>query len=1331
MSDHPKRRSVAAAPRRLSFLLLAAVVLTLPAAASAVQADKPAAAPKYRVLVVTAGVKKDGGLNEAGIAAIKAIGKDDGSKDAPDAKFSLKVASDADQIAEQFTDANLAKYRAVVFLDTGDADLLNDAQRIAFESYFHNGGGFLGIGSAIETEPSWQFYTDILGTRASGRTDVQSATVKVADRVHDATKSVPQTWNRTDAWYNFAASVRGFAHVLATVVEDPFGPQPQGQVLDGIAGGTMGADHPVAWCKDYKGGRSFYTAGGNTKDSFGETAFRSHLEGAIDWTAGVADPVYSDCGATVLANYQQIKISGPPNTSEPIGFDQFPDGRVIQTDRRGGVRLHNPATGTTQVIANFADPSVPLTQRIYTNSEDGMYGPGIDPDFATNQWVYLYYSPQVVTNIKYSDGTAGHTNDFSAAPFLNGASPTTGASPSVWDPWIGYFQLSRFKFVDDAPGVPAHLDLASEQQIIRVPVNRGACCHVAGDLDWDTHGNLWVVTGDDSAAGSGDAGAWGQSIDQKTDETQTIRVSATTTGGTFTLTFNGQTTAPIAFNANAAAIASALGALSNIGAANVQVTGTGTVNTANQTALWKGTFEEQGVPQLTSNSTGLTGTSPTVAIATTREGGLFRAPFTDSSRSALNTNDLRGKILRIRVKDADIAAAEANKLDLGSGGAYTVPAGNLFPLVAGGPQAKTRAEVYAMGFRNPFRIQVDADDVAYVSDYSPDSQTPQQFHGTPGVGRFEIVRTPANYGWPYCFKPDLPEYPWNVNLQVPMNLTDHQPVPAGVTPQPYDCVNAAGVPNNDWWNVNGGASVDPGRIVTPALTAPDIWYSYRDNNTATPLGTPCFTFYGPAALTAPAAPGSTTSCPRLFPELYTGGVGPHGIAKYEYDPANPSPTKFPPYYDGSVILGEFTQDTLREVKLDSQNRVFKINQFLNCGQFGTRPATSPFECDNPMDMQWGADGSFYLLTYGDGFFAINADAGMYRWDYVKGLRPPTAVLTADRTDGPTPLTVAFSSAGSNDPDPGDSISFEWDFGDGSAHSVDPNPTHTYPARGRYTAVLTVTDSSGDSNSQSTVITAGNTSPTLVVSTPVAGGTFGFGNDIAFTLTVTDPEDGAVDCSEVQVTFVLGHDTHGHAEGGTTGCSGVLHTDANDVAHGGNVFGVISATYTDHGVGHDNVQTLSTTSQVQIRQKHQEVEFVVSQAGTNTATNTDGPPPGSSGVHRGSLAAGDWIQLNGPFNLVNVDSLTFRVADAAAGRTAGSPLAAVEVHQDTLTGPIVQTANLVSTGGTAVWTSQTFPISLSGAHELFLVFRAVTGGSTGGNLFNLNWTEFGGPGVGQS
>ena len=213
-------------------------------------------------------------------------------------------------------------------------------------------------------------------------------------------------------------------------------------------------------------------------------------------------------------------------------------------------------------------------------------------------------------------------------------------------------------------------------------------------------------------------------------------------------------------------------------------------------------------------------------------------------------------------------------------------------------------------------------------------------------------------------------------------------------------------------------------------------------------------------------------------------------------PGNPSPTKFPPYYDNSVILGEFTQDTLREIKLDSQNRVFKINSFLDCGQVAD-PAFL-FECDNPMDMQWGADGSFYLLTYGDGFFAINPDAGMYQWDYVKGTRAPKAVLTTDKTDGALPLTVNFSSAGSSDDDPATRSA-------SSGTSATAPRTRSTPTRltrtrraGRYTAVLTVTDSSGKSDDGEHGDHGRQHEPTVVVTTPVDGGTFAFGDSIPFT-----------------------------------------------------------------------------------------------------------------------------------------------------------------------------------------------------------------------------------------
>ena len=60
-----------------------------------------------------------------------------------------------------------------------------------------------------------------------------------------------------------------------------------------------------------------------------------------------------------------------------------------------------------------------------------------------------------------------------------------------------------------------------------------------------------------------------------------------------------------------------------------------------------------------------------------------------------------------------------------------------------------------------------------------------------------------------------------------------------------------------------------------------------------------------------------------------------------------------------------------------------------------------------MDMMWGDDGNFYLLTYGDGFFAINPDAALVKFSYVKGLRAPIAVLErdADRRAGPADRRV--------------------------------------------------------------------------------------------------------------------------------------------------------------------------------------------------------------------------------------------------------------------------------------------------------------------------------------
>jgi hypothetical protein len=225
------------------------------------------------------------------------------------------------------------------------------------------------------------------------------------------------------------------------------------------------------------------------------------------------------------------------------------------------------------------------------------------------------------------------------------------------------------------------------------------------------------------------------------------------------------------------------------------------------------------------------------------------------------------------------------------------------------------------------------------------------------------------------------------------------------------------------------------------------------------------------------------------------------------------------------------------------------------------------------------------------------------------------------------------------------------------------------------------------------------------------------------VTVTDPEDGStVDCNRVQVTFVLVHDTHGHGEATATGCSGVLPTDPSFATHGGYLAGGISVSYTDNGANGQPALTTQTQHIVQL--KRQDVEFALDQDGTGTANTADV----GGGQHRNSLDPGDWIALNNRFYFGNMNQeIVFRFANNAA---AGSTRGLVEVHLDSVTGPVAATCTLTATGSNNTFTSQTCPFTtpVTGSRRIFLVFRQATGGPAS-NFGNLNWVGFNGPGHG--
>ncbi|MFC5940573.1 ThuA domain-containing protein [Micromonospora harpali] len=599
----------------------------------------------------------------------------------------------------------------------------------------------------------------------------------------------------------------------------------------------------------------------------------------------------------------------------------------------------------------------------------------------------------------------------------------------------------------------------------------------------------------------------------------------------------------------------------------------------------------------------------------------------DAARSAGNTNDLRGKLLRIRPS---------------AGGGYTIPAGNLYPEGT----AQTRPEVYAMGFRNPFRFSIDpANGWVYLADYGPDRNPPTTNRGPEGLVELNVIKAPGNYGWPFCHGDNQPYAPFNPDT--------------GVVGAKFNC-NA---PVNNSPNNTGLTSLRP-------IVAPNIWYGYGTSPT--------------------------------FPELGSGGSAPMGGPVYRYDAANPSATKFPPYYDGVHFFYEWSRSYIKEVHFDSATAVTRTNPFLPGGRF-----------NKPMDMEFGKDGSLYVLEWGTNFGGGNSDSGLYRIDYIQGGRSPIAKAVGTPTSGLAPLNVQFSSAGTADPDPGNTLSYQWTFGDGTS-STAANPSHVYTTNGNYTAQLKVTDNTGKTGFANVQITVGNSAPVVTITTPANGGMLTFGDKVSYQISVTDPDGGTVDCTKVLLNPALGHDDHAHETTEYPGCSGTISTDLlGGHPDGANLFYVLNARYTDSG-GPGGTAPLTGTAQAILQPKHKQAEYFSSQSGIRVVDEA-----GAQSAKRvGDISNNDWIAFT-PMSLSGISTVSYRLSSPSGG---GS----IELRAGSPTGTLLATTPVPSTGGWNNYQS-TPPVNvsaLSGTQTLYMVFK----GSTN-NWFDLDSHTFGGNGVG--
>ncbi|MER7684318.1 carbohydrate-binding protein [Streptomyces sp. NPDC097610] len=589
-----------------------------------------------------------------------------------------------------------------------------------------------------------------------------------------------------------------------------------------------------------------------------------------------------------------------------------------------------------------------------------------------------------------------------------------------------------------------------------------------------------------------------------------------------------------------------------------------------------------------------------------------RNPVFDAQRSAGNTNDLRGKILRIKV-EAD--------------GSYSIPDGNLFPPGTD----KTRPEIYAMGFRNPFRFSVDkATGIVYVGDYGPDAGAADPARGPGGQVEFARVTGPGNFGWPYC---------------------------TGKNDAYVDY---------DFATKTSGAAFD---CNAPKNTSP-----HNTGLTDLPPAQPAWIPYDGASV----------------PEFGSGSESPMGGPVYHYDASLDSPVKFPQAYDGNFFAGEFGRRWIKRIASDSAGTVQSINSV-------------PWTGTQVMDMAFGPDGALYVLDYGTAWFGGDENSGLYRIENATDGHSPVAQAAADRTSGQAALKVSFSSAGSSDAD-GDALTYSWDFGDGGT-STAANPSHKYRTNGTYTATVTAKDATGRTGSASVQIVVGNTAPKVVIEQPRDGQLFSFGDPVPFKVKVTDPEDGrAIDCAKVKVTFILGHDSHGHPLTSANGCSGTLQTSA-DGGHDqdANIFGVLDAEYTDGGGG--GQAPLTTHDQNVLQPKHRQAEHYSKASGITVQTKTTA----HGGKTVGDIDNGDWISFT-PYSLSDAQKITARVASAGAGGT-------LEIRAGSPTGRILGRATVPVTGGWDTFQDVSADLAHAprGTTTLYLVFK----GSGTGALYDVD------------
>lgn len=413
----------------------------------------------------------------------------------------------------------------------------------------------------------------------------------------------------------------------------------------------------------------------------------------------------------------------------------------------------------------------------------------------------------------------------------------------------------------------------------------------------------------------------------------------------------------------------------------------------------------------------------------------------DAQKSAASTMSLAGKVCRIRPK-AD--------------GTYEIPEGNLFK--PGTPNA--RAEIFAMGCRNPWRMSIDQrTGYVYWGEVGPDAGGDGP-RGPRGYDEINQAKKAGNFGWPYFIANNLA-----------YNDYDYVTKKVGAAFDPAKPINES--PNNKGL-----------RELPPAVPA-FIYWPYGES--------------------------------KNFPEIPNAGGRTACAGPVYYSAPDVEKTDgFPAHFNQCLLFWDWERGFMKWARLDADSNLKGIEPFTGAIAVANKAeaiekvkpqvAAGATLVKRPVDAVFGKDGCLYVLDYGETWGA-NADSQLLKISYVRGNLAPIAKASVTPLSGREPLTVTVSAEGSRDLE-GDALKYEWVLQPGAKVIASAATAKvTLPEAGNFTVELRVSDPKGAVGTASVPVVVGNTTPTVKFDQPREGDFFTPGKPVSYKVSVADPEDG--------------------------------------------------------------------------------------------------------------------------------------------------------------------------------------------------------------------------------